>query len=91
MTNEQLLLLTARGRELHAEIEKLPSLFEGKSIGDILTKISPMALMGGNITPESVGLPNDIMDKLKEYARINHVLNQAVVHLLGGNADANQQ
>ncbi len=82
--SKQLLLLAARGRELDAELEKLPSLFEGKSIGDILTKIGPMALMGGGVTPESVGLPNDIMDKLKEYAHINRVLNHTVVHLLGG-------
>ncbi len=83
MTKEQLLSLAERGRELDAEIQTLVAQFKGVTMAQVAKKLMPM-MMSGNLSPEKMGLPIDIMEKLEEYSHINATLNKAVVHLLGG-------
>jgi len=83
MTKNELLDLAKRGRELEMEIQKLVSQFKGVTLKQVAKKLMPM-MMSGNLSPEKMGLPSDIMEKLEEYSQINVTLNKAVVHLLGG-------
>ncbi len=67
-------------REIKEELQALIQMFNGVSIKQVLKKV----VFTGDLSPQAVGLPPDIMQKLERYCALNDAIQDALMQALGG-------
>ncbi|MDG3088120.1 hypothetical protein P7F88_19385 [Vibrio hannami] len=79
--------LIKEANELESELDKLQALFHNVSMKQLLKKLTKLT-MAGNVNPETLGLPADIMDKVSRYQRLNRTIRNVMDQIIEGQSDA---
>ncbi|MGY5617291.1 hypothetical protein ACXHQ9_09180 [Vibrio cincinnatiensis] len=69
---------------LEGELSTVLGLFNGVSLKQVLKKLTKSMMMGGEFSPESMGLPADIVQKLERYQALNKTIRDSLAKALGG-------
>jgi hypothetical protein len=70
--------------ELESELNSVLGLFNGVSVKQVLKTLTKNMMTGGDFSPESMGLPADIVPKLERYQALNKVIRDSLAQALGG-------
>ncbi|WP_375752717.1 hypothetical protein [Vibrio sp. HN007] len=90
MKVEQLQALIREADALESEIDQLRGQFQNVSMKQLLKKLMKLSTSGG-ISPEALGLPANVMDKLSRYQELNKTIRNVMNQILEGQANAEQQ
>lgn len=90
MKKEDLLTMIEKANGLESEIDKVRHQFKDVKMGQLIKRLTKLSMSKSGVTAEGLGLPENIMEKLEEYQRLNIIIRNALTHVLGAKDELKQ-